>query len=124
MKINAKKYFEINKTVDVTTTNSVVRLATKVQIEMLEAQDTEKEVTELDAMKNGLDLQDDMKKLVQTIMKYTDKQMQQLDDNISVEQYGEGVGYLIMRINGVSDDEIKLSEQKQRKAIEDSKSSK
>ncbi|MBS0937041.1 phage tail assembly chaperone [Lactiplantibacillus plantarum] len=124
MKINARKYFEINKTVDVTTTNSVVRLATKVQIEMLEAQDTEKEVTELDAMKNGLDLQDDMKKLVQTIMKYTDKQMQQLDDNISVEQYGEGVGYLIMRINGVSDDEIKLSEQKQRKAIEDSKSSK
>lgn len=124
MKINAKKYFGINKTVDVTTTNSVVRLATKVQIEMLEAQDTAEEVTELDAMKNGLNLQDDMQKLVQTIMKYTDKQMQQLDDNVAVDQYGEGVGYLIMRINGISDDEIKLSEQKQRKAIEDSKSSK
>jgi hypothetical protein len=124
MKINAKNYFKINKTVDVTPTNNIIKLATKVQIGMLESQDTEKEVTELDAMKNGLELQDDMVGFVQRVMGYTDKQMETINDTVSIERFGEGVGYLIMRLNGISDADIKLSEQKQRKAIEDSKTSK
>lgn len=124
MKINAKNYFKINKTADVTPTNNIIRLATKVQIGMLESQDTEKEITELDAMKNGLELQEDMVGFVQRVMGYTDKQMETINDTISIDKFGEGVGYLIMRLNGISDDEIKLSEQKQRKAIEDSKASK
>ncbi|AYG39401.1 phage tail assembly chaperone [Lactiplantibacillus plantarum] len=124
MKINAKNYFEINKTADVTPTNNIIKLATKVQIGMLESQDTEKEVTELDAMKNGLELQDDMVGFVQRVMGYTDKQMETINDTVSIERFGEGVGYLIMRLNGISDADIKLSEQKQRKAIEDSKTSK
>ena len=124
MKINAKNYFKINKTADVTPTNNIIRLATKIQIGMLESQDTEKEMTELDSMKNGLELQDDMDDFVQRVMGYTDQQMEKINDTISIEQFGEGVGYLIMRLNGVSDSEIKLSEQKQRKAIEDAKSSK
>ena len=124
MKINAKNYFKINKTADVTATNNIIRLATKVQIGMLESQDSEKEITELDAMKNDLELQDDMVGFVQRVMGYTDKQMETINDTISIDKFGEGVGYLIMRLNGISDDEIKLSEQKQRKAIEDAKSSK
>ncbi|WP_460036327.1 phage tail assembly chaperone [Lactiplantibacillus plantarum] len=124
MKINAKNYFKINKTADVTPTNNIIRLATKVQIGMLESQDTEKEVTELDTMKNGLELQDKMTNFVQRVMGYTDKQMETINDTISIERFGEGVGYLIMRLNGISDDDIKLSEQKQRKEIEDAKSSK
>ncbi|MCG0629300.1 phage tail assembly chaperone [Lactiplantibacillus plantarum] len=124
MKINAKNYFKINKMADVTPTNNIIRLATKVQIGMLESQDTEKEVTELDAMKNGLELQDDMVGFVQRVMGYTDKQMESINDTVSIERFGEGVGYLIMRLNGISDADIKLSEQKQRKAIEDAKSSK
>ena len=124
MKINAKNYFEINKTADVTPTNNIIKLATKVQIGMLESQDTEKEVTELDTMKNGLELQDDMVGFVQRVMGYTDKQMETINDTVSIERFGEGVGYLIMRLNGISDADIKLSEQKQRKAIEDSKTSK
>ncbi|EPD25907.1 phage tail assembly chaperone [Lactiplantibacillus plantarum] len=124
MKINAKNYFKINKTADVTPTNNIIRLATKVQIGMLESQDTEKEVTELDAMKNGLELQEEMADFVQRVMGYTDKQMETINNTISIDKFGEGVGYLIMRLNGISDDDIKLSEQKQRKAIEDAKSSK
>ncbi|MCG0636072.1 hypothetical protein IMAU80100_01151 [Lactiplantibacillus plantarum] len=124
MKINAKNYFKINKTADVTPTNNIIRLATKVQIGMLESQDAEKEITELDAMKNGLELQDEMTSFVQRVMGYTDKQMETIDNTISIERFGEGVGYLIMRLNGISDADIKLSEQKQRKAIEDAKSSK
>ncbi|WND29895.1 phage tail assembly chaperone [Lactiplantibacillus plantarum] len=124
MKINAKNYFKINKTADVTPTNNIIRLATKVQIGMLESQDTEKEVTELDAMKNGLELQDKMTNFVQRVMGYTDKQMETINDTISIESFGEGVGYLIMRLNGISDADIELSEQKQRKTIEDAKSSK
>jgi len=124
MKINAKNYFKINKTADVTPTNNIIRLATKVQIGMLESQDSEKEITELDAMKDGLELQDDMVGFVQRVMGYTDKQMETINDTISIDKFGEGVGYLIMRLNGISDAEIKLSEQKQRKAIEDSKASK
>ena len=124
IKINAKNYFKINKTANVTPTNNIIRLATKVQISMLESQDTEKEVTELDAMKNGLELQDDMADFVQRVMGYTDQQMETINDTISIERFGEGVGYLIMRLNGISDADIKLSEQKQRKAIEDAKSSK
>ncbi|AMR19309.1 phage tail assembly chaperone [Lactiplantibacillus plantarum] len=124
MKINAKNYFKINKMADVTPTNNIIRLATKVQIGMLESQDTEKAVTELDAMKNGLELQDDMVGFVQRVMGYTDKQMESINDTVSIERFGEGVGYLIMRLNGISDADIKLSEQKQRKAIEDAKSSK
>ncbi len=124
MKINAKNYFKINKTADVTPTNNIIRLATKVQIGMLESQDSEKEITELDAMKDGLELQDDMVGFVQRVMGYTDKQMETINDTVSIDKFGEGVGYLIMRLNGISDAEIKLSEQKQRKAIEDSKASK
>ncbi|MDR4073118.1 phage tail assembly chaperone [Lactiplantibacillus plantarum] len=124
MKINAKNYFKINKTADVTPTNNIIRLATKVQIGMLESQDTEKEITELDAMKNGLELQEEMADFVQRVMGYTDKQMDTINDTVSIDKFGEGVGYLIMRLNGISDEDIKLSEQKQRKAIEDSKTSK
>ena len=126
MKINAKNYFKINKTANVTPTNNIIRLATKVQIGMLESQDTEKEkeITELDAMKNGLELQDDMADFVQRVMGYTDQQMETINDTISVERFGEGVGYLIMRLNGISDADIKLSEQKQCKAIKEAKSSK
>lgn len=124
MKINAKNYFKINKTADVTPTNNIIKLATKVQIGMLESQDTEMEVTELDAMKNGLELQDEMVDFVQRVMGYTDKQMESINDTVSIDKFGEGVGYLIMRLNGISDADIKLSEQKQRKAIEDSKASK
>ena len=124
MKINAKNYFKINKTTDVTPTNNIIRLATQVQIGMLESQDTEKEVTELDAMKNGLELQDEMADFVQRVMGYTDKQMETINDTVSIERFGEGVGYLIMRLNGISDEDIKLAEQKQRKAIEDAKASK
>lgn len=124
MKINAKNYFKINKTANVTATNNIIRLATKIQIGMLESHDTEKEITELDAIKNDLELQDDMADFVQRVMKYTDKQMETINDTISIERFGEGVGYLIMRLNGISDADIKLSEQKQRKAIEDAKSSK
>ncbi|MEE6666414.1 phage tail assembly chaperone [Pediococcus acidilactici] len=126
MKINAKNYFKINKTANVTPTNNIIRLATKVQIGMLESQDTEKEkeITELDAMKNGLELQDDMADFVQRVMGYTDQQMETINDTVSIERFGEGVGYLIMRLNGISDADIKLSEQKQRKAIKDAKSSK
>ena len=124
MKINAKDYFKINKTADVTPTNNIIRLATKVQIGMLESQDTEKEITELDAMKNGLELQDEMVSFVQRVMGYTDKQMETINDTVSMDKFGEGVGYLIMRLNGISDEDIKLSEQKQRKAIEDAKASK
>ncbi|MGA3439420.1 MULTISPECIES: phage tail assembly chaperone [Lactiplantibacillus] len=124
MKINAKNYFKINKTADVTPTNNIIRLATKVQIGMLESQDTEKDITELDAMKNGLELQEEMADFVQRVMGYTDKQMESINDTVSIDKFGEGVGYLIMRLNGISDDEIRLSEQKQRKSIEDSKASK
>lgn len=124
MKINAKNYFKINKTADVTPTNNIIRLATKVQIGMLESQDTEKEITELDAMKDGLELQEEMADFVQRVMGYTDKQMDTINDTVSIDKFGEGVGYLIMRLNGISDADIKLSEQKQRKAIEDSKTSK
>ena len=91
---------------------------------MLESQDTEKEVTELDAMKDGLELQEEMADFVQRVMGYTDKQMETINDTVSIDKFGEGVGYLIMRLNGISDADIKLSEQKQRKAIEDSKASK
>ncbi|WP_419755360.1 phage tail assembly chaperone [Lactiplantibacillus plantarum] len=124
MKINAKNYFKINKTADVTPTNNIIRLATKVQIGMLESQDTEKDITELDVMKNGLELQEEMADFVQRVMGYTDKQMESINDTVSIDKFGEGVGYLIMRLNGISDDEIRLSEQKQRKSIEDSKASK
>lgn len=124
MKINAKNYFKINKTADVTPTNNIIRLATKVQIGMLESQDTEKDITELDAMKNGLELQDDMDDFVQRVMGYTDKQMESINNTVSIERFGEGVGYLIMRLNGISDGEIRLSEQKQRKELEESKASK
>ncbi|MCG0728540.1 phage tail assembly chaperone [Lactiplantibacillus plantarum] len=124
MKINAKNYFKINKTADITPTNNIIRLATQVQIGMLESQDTEKEVTELDAMKDGLELQEEMADFVQRVMGYTDKQMETINDTVSIDKFGEGVGYLIMRLNGISDADIKLSEQKQRKAIEDSKASK
>ncbi|WP_286308956.1 phage tail tube assembly chaperone [Lactiplantibacillus plantarum] len=50
--------------------------------------------------------------------------MEQIDNNLSTEKLGEGIGYLIMRLSGMSDHDIDLNEQKERKAIEDAKSSK
>lgn len=119
-----KTILKLTRQLNVTSTNNIIRLATKVQIGMLESQDAEKEITELDTMKNGLELQDDMVGFVQQVMGYTDKQMETINDTVSIKRFGEGVGYLIMRLNGISDSDIKLSEQKQRKDIEDAKSSK
>ncbi|WP_370561548.1 phage tail assembly chaperone [Lactiplantibacillus plantarum] len=124
MKINAKKYFGINKATDVTVTNRINTLARHVQIGILESQDTEAKITELDYLKNEEKLDTEIKNFLQTVMKYSDKQMDQIDNNLSTEKLGEGIGYLIMRLNGISDHDIDLNEQKQRKAIEDAKLSK
>ncbi|MGJ3791974.1 MULTISPECIES: phage tail assembly chaperone [Lactiplantibacillus] len=124
MKINAKKYFGINKATDVTVTNRINTLARHVQIGMLESQDTEAEITALDRLKNEEKLNTEVKDFLRTVMKYSDKQMEQIDNNLSTEKLGEGIGYLIMRLSGMSDHDIDLNEQKERKAIEDAKSSK
>ncbi|KZU84729.1 phage tail tube assembly chaperone [Lactiplantibacillus plantarum] len=126
MKLSAKitkKYFGIAKVQDVKVTIGLEDDVANIQLTMLES-GLDDNATEADYLKEQLKLTRTMMDFVQKVVKYTDKQMETIKDSISSEELGLGVGMLIAKIEGATDEDVLKAEEANKKAQDKAQESK
>lgn len=126
MKLSAKitkKYFGIAKAQDVKVTIGLEDAVANIQLTMLES-GLDDDATEADYLKEQLKLTRTMMDFVQKVVKYTDKQMETIKDSISSEELGLGVGMLIAKIEGATDEDVLKAEEANKKAQDKAQESK
>ncbi|MCG0574035.1 hypothetical protein IMAU80824_00887 [Lactiplantibacillus plantarum] len=118
-----KKYFGIAKAQDVKVTIGLEDDVANIQLTMLES-GLDDDATEADYLKEQLKLTRTMMDFVQKVVKYTDKQMETIKDSISSEELGLGVGMLIAKIEGATDEDVLKAEEANKKAQDKAQESK
>ncbi|WP_251898563.1 phage tail assembly chaperone [Lactiplantibacillus paraplantarum] len=118
-----KKYFGIAKAQDVKVTIGLEDDVANIQLTMLES-GLDDNATEADYLKEQLKLTRTMMDFVQKVVKYTDKQMETIKDSISSEELGLGVGMLIAKIEGATDEDVLKAEEANKKAQDKAQESK
>ncbi|XRC41338.1 phage tail tube assembly chaperone [Lactiplantibacillus plantarum] len=126
MKLSAKitkKYFGIAKAQDVKVTIGLEDDVANIQLTMLES-GLDDDATEVDYLKEQLKLTRTMIDFVQKVVKYTDKQIETIKDSISGEELGLGVGMLIAKIDGATDEDVLKAEEANKNARDKAQESK
>ncbi|MCS8621554.1 hypothetical protein EFO88_15860 [Lactiplantibacillus plantarum] len=126
MKLSAKitkKYFGIAKAQDVKVTIGLEDDVANIQLTMLES-GLDDDATEVDYLKEKLKLTRTMMDFVQKVVKYTDKQIETIKDSISSEELGLGVGMLIAKIDGATDEDVLKAEEANKNARDKAQESK
>ncbi|MCT4451430.1 phage tail assembly chaperone [Lactiplantibacillus plantarum] len=126
MKLSAKitkKYFGIAKAQDVKVTIGLEDDVANIQLTMLES-GLDDDATEVDYLKEQLKLTRTMMDFVQKVVKYTDKQIETIKDSISGEELGLGVGMLIAKIDGATDENVLKAEEANKNARDKAQESK
>ncbi|QBX93252.1 phage tail tube assembly chaperone [Lactiplantibacillus plantarum] len=126
MKLSAKitkKYFGIAKAQDVKVTIGLEDAVANIQLTMLES-GLDDDATEADYLKEQLKLTRTMMDFVQKVVKYTDKQIETIKDSISGEELGLGVGMLIAKIDGATDEDVLKAEEANKNARDKAQESK
>lgn len=126
MKLSAKitkKYFGIAKAQDVKVTIGLEDDVANIQLTMLES-GLDDDATEVDYLKEKLKLTRTMMDFVQKVVKYTDKQIETIKDSISGEELGLGVGMLIAKIDGATDEDVLKAEEANKNARDKAQESK
>ena len=118
-----KKYFGIAKAQDVKVTIGLEDDVANIQLTMLES-GLDDDATEADYLKEQLKLTRTMMDFVQKVVKYTDKQIETIKDSISGEELGLGVGMLIAKIEGATDEDVLKAEEANKKAQDKAQESK
>lgn len=101
---------KINRTVRVKPSVDLILRSQELNIEMLESQDNEQDA--LTTSKNVLKITKDMLGFIQDFTQITDEEMANFRKNSSMEDVGEVLGYLVMRLQGLSDDEVRNAQKK------------
>lgn len=101
----------INRTVKVKPSVDLMLRSQELNIEMLESQDSAED--DLTTSKNVLKMMKNMLSFIQDFTQVSDEEMATFRKNASMEEVGEVLGYLIMRLQGLSDEEIKTAKKKQ-----------
>lgn len=112
IKINLKSLMHIDRTVKVKPSVDLMLRSQELNIEMLESQDSAED--DLTTSKNVLKMTKDMLGFIQDFTQVTDEEMANFRKNASMEEVGEILGYLIMRLQGLTDDQIKTAQKKQK----------
>lgn len=112
IKINLQPLMKINRTVRVKPSVDLMLRSQELNIEMLESQDNEQDA--LTTSKNVLKMTKDMLGFIQDFTQITDEEMANFRKNSSMEDVGEVLGYLVMRLQGLTDDQIKAAQKKQK----------
>lgn len=126
MKLSAKitkKYFGIAKAQDVKVTIGLEDAVANIQLTMLES-GLDDDATEADYLKEQLKLTRTMMDFVQKVVKYTDKQIETIKDSISSAELGLGVGMLIAKIDGATDEDVLKAEEANKNARDKAQESK
>ncbi|MCT4461747.1 phage tail assembly chaperone [Lactiplantibacillus plantarum] len=118
-----KKYFGIAKAQDVKVTIGLEDAVANIQLTMLES-GLDGDATEADYLKEQLKLTRTMMDFVQKVVKYTDKQIETIKDSISGEELGLGVGMLIAKIDGATDEDVLKAEEANKNARDKAQESK
>ncbi|KZU36426.1 Methyl-accepting chemotaxis protein [Lactiplantibacillus plantarum] len=118
-----KKYFGIAKAQDVKVTIGLEDAVANIQLTMLES-GLDDDATEADYLKEQLKLTRTMMDFVQKVAKYTDKQIETIKDSISGEELGLGVGMLIAKIDGATDEDVLKAEEANKNARDKAQESK
>lgn len=118
-----KKYFGIAKAQDVKVTIGLEDDVANIQLTMLES-GLDDDATEVDYLKEKLKLTRTMMDFVQKVVKYTDKQIETIKDSISGEELGLGVGMLIAKIDGATDEDVLKAEEANKNARDKAQESK
>lgn len=118
-----KKYFGIAKAQDVKATIGLEDAVANIQLTMLES-GLDDDATEADYLKEQLKLTRTMMDFVQKVVKYTDKQIETIKDSISGEELGLGVGMLIAKIDGATDEDVLKAEEANKNARDKAQESK
>lgn len=118
-----KKYFGIAKAQDVKVTIGLEDDVANIQLTMLES-GLDDDATEVDYLKEKLKLTRTMMDFVQKVVKYTDKQIETIKDSISSEELGLGVGMLIAKIDGATDEDVLKAEEANKNARDKAQESK
>ncbi|MDB7778544.1 phage tail tube assembly chaperone [Lactiplantibacillus plantarum] len=118
-----KKYFGIAKAQDVKVTIGLEDAVANIQLTMLES-GLDDDATEVDYLKEQLKLTRTMMDFVQKVVKYTDKQIETIKDSISGEELGLGVGMLIAKIEGATDEDVLKAEEANKNARDKAQESK
>ena len=118
-----KKYFGIAKAQDVKVTIGLEDAVANIQLTMLES-GLDDDATEADYLKEQLKLTRTMMDFVQKVVKYTDKQIETIKDSISGAELGLGVGMLIAKIDGATDEDVLKAEEANKNARDKAQESK
>ncbi|OAX76130.1 hypothetical protein A0U96_03510 [Lactiplantibacillus plantarum] len=118
-----KKYFGIAKAQDVKVTIGLEDAVANIQLTMLES-GLDDDATEADYLKEQLKLTRTMMDFVQKVVKYTDKQIETIKDSISSTELGLGVGMLIAKIDGATDEDVLKAEEANKNARDKAQESK
>ena len=118
-----KKYFGIAKAQDVKVTIGLEDAVANIQLTMLES-GLDDDATEADYLKEQLKLTRTMMDFVQKVVKYTDKQIETIKDSISSAELVLGVGMLIAKIDGATDEDVLKAEEANKNARDKAQESK
>lgn len=107
MKINISQLGLKKKTVDIKNTVKVVNQATKLQILMLKMDKLKLNAKSdpLEVMEKSQDATDAMTEFIQRVLKLSDSDMDKVADNVTMEELSNFVGYVLARIQGLSDEQ-------------------
>lgn len=100
-RIGLKKNVVINRSV------GTEKRAKRIELEIMKAQAAQyNESNQTEFLESALDTVDKMIDYVKVTMKLTEKQVEELEDNVTEEELGSFVGYISSRLRGVSDEEF------------------
>jgi hypothetical protein len=112
IKINLQPLMGINRTIKVKPSVDLMLRSQELNIEMLESQDNSED--DLTTSKNVLKMMKNMLSFIQDFTQVSDEEMATFRKNVSMEDVGEVLGYLIMRLQGLTDNQVKEAQKKQK----------
>lgn len=116
VKINQKRFTGKDKVIDVFPSFGLIEKTIELS-ETMTDQDinaNSDDVSDQHAqMVRMLKLLGDMKSYVKTVAKLSDKELAKYVDKVDMSRIGNDIGYLTMRMQGMSDHDINLAEKKQ-----------
>jgi len=123
MKIDISPLGLKKKTAVIKPTIKVTDQAQLIQIQVLEMQDPTitKDWSMVQSIKRAREARQTILEFYQDIFKLTDNDMKRIADNLTEGDIGDFFGYLTYRLQGFSDEQIKLEDEKQEKVETDPK---
>ncbi|GAX05364.1 tail protein [Secundilactobacillus pentosiphilus] len=118
IKISAKR-IGINKVTNVPASVGMMNRLQDLQIQMLEMDATDFDnMSDLEVLKKTRKATKAMEEFVKNTLKFTDKQVETMEDSIDMQEFGEFIGYINARLEGISDADYDKSVQSEKEEAE------